>query len=217
LTKGKFITFEGGDGVGKTTQVDKLSSKLIELGFKVRVTREPGGDKVGEKIRDVLKSSASEMDPLCETLLLFAARRDHFVKLISPLLEQGYFVISDRFYDSSLVYQGVLKNVDVENIMSLKRMTIGDFEPDLAIVLDMEVDVSMRRLLSRNFTLDESILGEGILDDYDSMSREKHNIIRNGFRKIAEIFSFRSVLIDASGNEEKVFAKVMKAVDKILV
>jgi dTMP kinase len=206
ITNGRFITFEGGEGVGKTTQAALLADKLIELGLPVKVTREPGGDIVGENIRGLLKSFSSKMDPLSEALLVFAARRDHFVKLIKPMLEKGTFVICDRFYDSSLVYQGVLKNVPLEDIMSLKRMVLGGFEPDLTLILDMDVEASVGRLSTRNLSLDA----------YDRMQKEEHEIIRDGFRKIAEIFSFRSVLIDGSGSEAKIASRVMKAVQSLL-
>lgn len=207
MTTGKFITFEGGEGVGKTTQVRLLYEKLVEMGFKVRLTREPGGDDVGEKIRNILKSSSiASMDSMCETLLLFAARRDHFVKIISPLLKQGYVVICDRFYDSSLVYQGLLKKISFEDIMILKRMTIGDLEPDLTLILDVNPEISIQRLSVRNL----------IHDEYDSMTQEKHNLIREGFLQIADIFSFRSVVINAAGSEKAVFSRIMKSIEKIL-
>ena len=202
---GKFITFEGGEGVGKTTQIHLLYEFLNTRRIKVKVTREPGGDAVGEKIRAVIKSAAiTKMDPLCETLLLFAARRDHFIKIIQPLLEQGYTVICDRFYDSTLVYQGLLKNVSIEDIMKLKQMTIGNTEPDLTIILDVDSEVSTKRLSMRNL----------IQDEYDTMKKEQHDIIRKGFQNIAEVFSFRSVMINATGNEKTVFAKVIKAIEK---
>lgn len=208
MIRGKFITFEGGEGVGKTTQVRLLSEKLVKMGYNVHVTREPGGDDVGEKIRNILKSSSIlSMDPLCETLLLFAARRDHFVKIISPLLDQGYIVICDRFYDSSLVYQGLLKRISFEDIMALKRMTIGDLEPDLTVILDISPELSIQRLSVRNL----------IHDEYDSMTQEKHKLIREGFQKIAEIFSFRSVLINAAGSEKSVFSRIIRSVEKILI
>lgn len=200
---GKFITFEGGEGVGKTTQVNLLARKLTELGFKVHVTREPGGDVIGESIRTVLKSFVDSMDPMCETLLLFAGRRDHYVKVIEPLLKSGTIVICDRFYDSTLVYQGALKKVDVEDIMKLKYMTIGDFEPDLTLVLDMSAKASMRRTAARSL----------IPDVYDMLGEEKHNLIRRGFRKIAEIFP-RVKLIDAGGPEDVVLGKIMKEIEK---
>ena len=202
---GKFITFEGGEGVGKTTQIHMLYEFLNTRRIKVKVTREPGGDEVGEKIRAVIKSAAiTKMDPLCETLLLFAARRDHFIQIIQPLLEQGYTVICDRFYDSTLVYQGLLKNVSIEDIMKLKQMTIGNTEPDLTIILDVDSEVSTKRLSMRNL----------IQDEYDTMKKEQHDIIRKGFQNIAEVFSFRSVMINATGNEQTVFAKVIKAIEK---
>ncbi|MCR5224655.1 MAG: dTMP kinase [Alphaproteobacteria bacterium] len=200
---GKFITFEGGEGVGKSTQVKLLAEKLRELGYKVFVTREPGGAELGEKIRSLLKAS-TQVDPICELLLIFAARRDHFVKLIVPHLENNEIVICDRFYDSSLVYQGILKNVQVERIMELKQMTLGYFEPDLTIILDMDVEKSRKRLAERKL----------IADEYDSMNAEKHELVRQGFKKISEIFSFRSVLINAGGSERNVFSKVFNEVEK---
>jgi dTMP kinase len=201
--RGKFIVFEGGEGVGKTTQAELLAQKLQELEQKTHVTREPGGDKIGEEIREILKNS-SEIDSICEILLIFAARRDHFVKLISPLLDEGYFVICDRFYDSSLIYQGLLKNISIKDIMELKWISIGDFEPDLTMVLDVDTDISLSRIATRNLTNDE----------YDKMSRQKHEIIRLGFQKAADIFSFRSVLINAEGTEKAVFSRIWKIFEK---
>ena len=135
---------------------------------------------------------------------LFAARRDHYIKIIRPLLDQGYTVICDRFYDSTLVYQGLLKNVSIEDIMKLKQITIGDTEPDLTIILDVDSEVSIRRLSMRNL----------IQDEYDAMKKEQHDIIRKGFQNIAGIFSFRSVMIDAKGSEQIVFSKVIKSIEK---
>ncbi|MDR1362376.1 MAG: dTMP kinase [Holosporaceae bacterium] len=203
---GRFITFEGGEGVGKTTQVSLLADELSARGLSVKVTREPGGEVVGEHIRSLLKSFSSHMDPLCEALLVFGARRDHFVKLIKPMLENDVFVICDRFYDSSLVYQGVLKNVSTEDIMLMKKMVLGDFEPDLTVVLDLDPEVSMGRLSTRSLNLDA----------YDCMQKGEHEVIRNGFRKTAEVFSFRSVLIDASGSPARVFSRIMGAVQPLL-
>jgi len=189
--------------VGKSTQIKLLEGKLLDLGVKVRSTREPGGTETGEKIRSILKSS-HDLDPMCELMLIFAARRDHFVKLMAPLINQGYVVICDRFYDSSLVYQGLLKGVPVEDIMKLKQMTLGEFDPDLTIILDADSQVSIQRVKHRNL----------LCDEYDLMTRQKHDLIRDGFLKISEIFSFRSVLINAEGSERKVFSRVWKAFEK---
>lgn len=202
--KGTFITFEGNDGVGKSTQVKLLAEKLSQFG-DVFVTREPGGTELAEEIRKLLKEPY-DIDPLSDLLLIFAARRDHLVKQIMPHLEQGDFVISDRFYDSSLIYQGVLKGVPIENIMMLKQMVMGNFEPDITIILDMDVEKSKTRLANRSL----------IVDEYDSMDIEKHNLVRNGFKKIAEIFSFRAVLVNASGSEKNVSSRVFKVIKERL-
>ncbi|MBO7642121.1 MAG: dTMP kinase [Alphaproteobacteria bacterium] len=205
MKKGFFISFEGGEGTGKSTQVRLLANKLAEQGNLVRITREPGGTELSEKIRDILKTT-SNIDSITEMLLLFAARREHFIKSICPLLEQNYIVLCDRFYDSSLVYQGILKNVSIEKIMQLKEMTLGNFEPDFTIILDIPSSIAKKRIQGRQL----------YWDDYDMMSENEYNIIRNGFKKIAEIFPFRCKLIDASGNERKVFSKVQKAVEKFM-
>ncbi|MDR1375682.1 MAG: dTMP kinase [Holosporaceae bacterium] len=201
--RGKFITLEGGDGVGKSTQASLLEQRLRDLGEKIYLTREPGGNELCEQIRDLLKIFR-KMDRICSLLLLFAARREHFIQTISPLLERGYFVICDRFYDSSLVYQGVLEGIPIESILKLKRLTLEDFEPDLTLVLDVKAESSAYRLKSRHL----------IQDEYDAMDIEKHDRIREGFRKIAETFSFRATLIDAEGTQEAVHSRILAVVEK---
>jgi dTMP kinase len=199
---GRFISFEGCEGVGKSTQIELLAEKLISDGWKVHVTREPGGAELGEKIRDILKKTHS-IDPICEVLLMFAARRDHFVKF-APMMEKGYLVICDRFYDSSLVYQGLLKCVPIADIMKLKEMVVGNFEPDLTIILDASVDISIDRIKTRcNF------------DEYDEMERRQYEIVRSGFQKISEIFPFRTLLINAEGSKKTVFSRIWKAIQKL--
>lgn len=201
-----FITFEGGEGTGKSTQVKLLADRLAMRGNLVHITREPGGTDLSEKIRNILKTNPN-IDPITELLLMFAARREHFEKSIRPLLDQGYTIICDRFYDSSLVYQGILKNVSIEQIMQLKVMTLGNFEPDFTIVLDIPPSIAKERILHRQL----------YLDNYDMMSEDEYNIIRNGFRKITEAFPFRCKLINASGDEKRVFARVYKAVEKFIL
>ena len=203
MKKGFFISFEGGEGTGKSTQVRLLADRLSEDGNLVFTTREPGGANISEKIRNILKSSP-DMDSITEVLLMFAARREHFVKSIKPHLEQGYTVICDRFFDSSLVYQGILKNVSIEQIMQLKFMTLNDFEPDFTLILDIPPSIAKERIRYRQLCL----------DNYDMMSENEYNVVRNGFRKIAETFSFRCKLINASGDERKVFSRIYKAVNK---
>lgn len=205
--RGKFLTFEGADGVGKSTQIQMLADYLKSLNIKTKITREPGGDVVGEKIRALLKSCAS-LDGMCELLLLFAARRSHYVDLIEPLLREGYWVISDRFYDSSLVYQGLLKNVSIETIMQLKQITIGDFEPDLTFVLDLDISSSTQRIANRSLQFDA-------YDEYDRMDAEEQRVIREGFRRLVDIFSWRMVLINAAGSREKVLSRIVSKLSRL--
>ena len=217
--KGVFITFEGGEGSGKSTQVKLLEKQLKDDGYLVRVTREPGGVDVAEEIRNVLKNFTT-MDPISEVMLMFEARREHYVKLIQTLLEKNYVVISDRFYDSSIIYQGILKNVSVRQIMFLKKMVLDDFEPDITFVLDISAEIAKQRVKNResmllNFDLgsDQKNANDG-LPNYDQMSEMEYEIIRNGFKKIASVFDFRSVVINATGNPQKVFQKIYKEVRK---
>ncbi len=205
MKKGFFISFEGGEGTGKSTQVRLLANKLTERGSLVHITREPGGTELSEKIRNILKTS-SNVDPITEMLLMFAARREHFIKSIYPLLKQGYVIICDRFYDSSLVYQGILKNIPIEQIMQLKEITLKSFEPDFTVILDLPPSIAKERIQHRQL----------YLDDYDMMSENEYNIIRNGFRKISEAFPFRCKIINASGDEKKVSSRVYKAVKRFI-
>ena len=205
VRKGLFISFEGGEGTGKSTQVKLLADKLSEQGNFVHITIEPGGTELSEEIRCLLKAT-SDIDPITEMLLMFAARREHFVKSIRPMLEQGYTIICDRFYDSSLVYQGILKNIPIEQIMQLKEMTLRDFEPDFTIILDIPSSIAKERIQHRQL----------YLDTYDMMSEDEYDLIRNGFRKIAETFPFRCKLINASGDEKKVSSRICKAIERFI-
>lgn len=201
--RGKFITFEGADGVGKTTQVAMLRDYLQQRGVEAVITREPGGGPIAEAIRGVLKSN-SEIDSVTDLLLFFAARRDHFIKVIEPQLNAGKWVICDRFYDSTLVYQGKLKGVPIEYVMYLKKMTIGDFEPDATVVLDLDFYNAADRVSERNSSSDA----------YDQMGQHKYDIVREGFRQVAEIYSDRAVIVSASGNKNTVFSKILRALGK---
>lgn len=213
MKKGKFITFEGGDGTGKSTQVRLLSEKLSSIGLEVVTTREPGGTALGEELRTLLKSSiSSDIDPLTECFLMFAARREHFTKVIKPNIDAGKIVISDRFYDSTLVYQGSLKSVSHEDIMHIKHITLGTFEPDLTIILDMPSEAAIARIKGRNKHASNKC--EQTTDAYDQMNLEKHNAVRNAFLKIADTFSFRTHVINASHNINKISDKILQEVLK---
>ena len=187
---GKFISFEGCDGVGKSTQLALLAKRLENAGYRTMTTREPGGSELAEQIRDILKKTS--MDPLAELFLLTAARRDHFLNRIKPALDQGYIVICDRFYDSTLVYQGVLKKVSIQDILNIQQIALGDFEPDITILLDMDYKSARYRSQIRNPELFSN-------DAYDSMSEEKYKLISDAYVKLASALSHRYIKIKASG------------------
>lgn len=198
--RGLFISFEGGEGVGKSTQVTLLAESLRQRGYSVITTREPGGSETAEQIRQLLKAkSETEMDAITEALLIFAARRDHYVKLIKPNLQKGNIVICDRFFDSSLVYQGVLENVPITQLMFLKQMALGDFEPDITFVLDIPSDLARQRALGRQLSFDK----------YDKMPEDNYEIIRNGFLKLAQVFDYRTVIINTTGNANNAADKIL--------
>ncbi len=188
-----FISFEGGNGSGKSTQVSLLKSKLEALGEKVITTREPGGCEIAESIRTFIHNNNS-MDAMTELLLMFAARREHFIKLIKPKLDDGFIVICDRFYDSSIVFQGVLNKIDVNMILHLKDMVIGDFEPFLTFLLDLDYATAERRISSR---------GEA-KDKYDLLLEDKFNTVRNAYKTLAQVMAYRFVVINAKRHETKV-------------
>lgn len=203
---GKFITFEGGEGVGKSTQVHLLAEYMKSVGVDVYTTREPGGNEQIDKIRTLLKNSDYHWDSMAETLLMFAARAEHLKKVIFPLIESGVHVICDRFYDSTIVYQGLLKGIDIAKIMEIKQMIMGDFEPNITIILDAAPEITTKRIAMR--------LGKK--DVYDAMAFDKHVLVRQGFLKISEIFDFRARVINASGGINNIQNRIKNAVAEIL-
>ncbi len=203
--RGRLITFEGGEGTGKSTQVAALAKRLRDFGVGVRVTREPGGSPGAEAIRHVLLSGAAK--PLgvhAEAILFAAARADHVAQTILPAIERGYWVICDRFIDSTRVYQGVLGNVDPRFIRRLERVTIGDLEPDLTIVLDLPAEVGLARAAGRN--------GERALDRFEAENLDYHRRLREAYREIVEREPGRCVLIDAGADVHAVSEAVWAAV-----
>lgn len=197
-----FITFEGNNGVGKSTQIELLKKRLEEYGEKVVVTREPGGNGVelSEKIRSLLMGYG-DMHAITELLLLFASRNEHYQKFIRPKLDDGFTVICDRFYDSSIVFQGVLNDINIGDIMKLKHMVLGDFEPDLTIVLDLSYSDAMRRISARN---------DGG-DKYDFIPCEQFELVRSAYLRLSEVFYARCVVIKASLAPARTAAKVFQA------
>ena len=176
-----FITFEGGEGVGKSTHAKLLSERLIRQGYNVLLTREPGGTKIGEEIRKFIKSSnANNIDAYTETLLFLAARVEHLKTIIIPALNAGKIVICDRFHDSTVVYQGICKGVDINWINSEYFKIPFAMNPDLTFLIDCDVRVSLSRVRNRNKknrTLDEH---------FDILPKCFHEKVRNGFLLLAK-------------------------------
>lgn len=211
--QGKFISLEGGEGTGKTTQIELLSNKLKEIGINTTTTREPGGTIEAEKIRNLLvQRDGGNWDPLSEALLLFAARREHLVKLIWPEMEKGNWVITDRFADSSRVFQGYGMDLGQEIINRLYRLIAEDFCPDLTIVLDIDAEIGLRR--SNKHMQDSNDELENTEDRYELMGLEFHKKLRDGFLKIAELYPRRCIVINAEQSIEEIHAEIMAVVSK---
>ena len=205
---GQFITFEGGEGTGKTTQVHLLASLLRARGHDVVTTREPGGAAGADTIRSLLVSGATDKwDPLSESLLLFAARREHLVKTIWPALEQGAWVLCDRFADSTLAYQGYGHSVPIEFIENLYDVVVGEFVPDLTLILDIDVEIGLARANARNT---DTASRE---DRFERMDIAFHERLRTGFLDIARNDPGRCAVIDADNQPDIVGAEIWKTVE----
>jgi len=211
--KGKFITVEGGEGSGKTTQAHLIFDALNNSGVPAILTREPGGTGGAESIRDLLvKGETGRWDRITETLLYFAARRDHVEKLIKPALERGEWVVCDRFTDSTKAYQGYGYGVQLELIDGLHKLTIGDFGPDLTLVFDIDVERGLHRSVSR----DEKISEDKKEDRYERMGDVFHKNVRRGFLEVAKANKGRCVVIDASDSIKEVHAEAVNIVNSRL-
>jgi dTMP kinase len=204
---GRFITLEGGEGAGKTTQTRHLAAFLQSRGYKTLETREPGGAPGADRIRALLLAPAPERwDALTEALLHTAARREHLVARVWPALAEGRMVICDRFFDSTLAYQGYGSGLDREVIAKLTKLAVGDFAPDLTLVLDQPAEAGLARVTSR---------GE-VTTRYERMGRDFHERVRQGFLAIARGAPERCVVIDATKDIETVARAVEDAVGRRL-
>ena len=205
-----FITIEGGEGAGKSSQIELLEKKFIELGYKVIVTREPGGTAGAEAVRHVLLSGAAEhLGPDMEAILFSAARSDHVDNVIEPALKKNQIVICDRFFDSTRVYQGVTGNVSMELLKSLEKVACGTIWPDLTLVLDLDPEVGMERAAKRRGKTNEP-------DRYEKESIALQIERRNGFLDIASNEPNRCAVIDASGTVSAVSKRIWGQVTKRL-
>jgi dTMP kinase len=204
--RGWFITFEGGEGTGKSTQVEKLAKVLANAGYPVIATREPGGSPGAEAVRHVLLSGSAEpLGPEMEALLFAAARSDHVENLIRPALEAGTTVLCDRFYDSTRVYQGSAGAVSRELLSRLEEVACEDCWPDMSIFLDLDPETGVARASARR-------AGNDAPDRFEREAMEKHQNWRKAYLEIASAEPERCVVIDASGSPEQVHARIVKAV-----
>jgi len=197
MARGYFITLEGGEGAGKSTQARRLASALAAAGVPVLRTREPGGAPGAERIRDLLLSPGS-WDSLTEAMLHFAARREHVVQSIRPMLQAGAWVICDRFADSTLAYQGAGQGLAYETWARLCDLTLEGLQPDLTLILDLPVEAGLARAAGRSAA-----------DRYEKLDADFHARIRAGFHDIARREPARCVVLDAARDAEAVYAAII--------
>jgi dTMP kinase len=204
---GHFITLEGGEGCGKTTQIKLLADSLAKAGLDCLTTREPGGSEGAEKIRELLVTGAADRwDAKTETLLFYAARTDHLARTIRPALAAGKSVICDRFADSTRVYQGLGKAVDHAFIDKLHELVLADFKPNLTLILDIDPTIGLARAASRR----------GSEMRFEQLPTEFHQRVRDGFLVIARKEPERCVVIDASRPVDEVAANIRDIISKKL-
>ncbi|WP_316178230.1 MULTISPECIES: dTMP kinase [unclassified Bradyrhizobium] len=203
--RGRFVTFEGGEGAGKSTQIKMLADHLQNEGVRLVLTREPGGSPGAEIMRHLVLSGMGRLlGPEAETLLFAAARDDHVRNVILPALNQGSWVLCDRFFDSTRAYQGSQGKVAPDVLNAMQRVTIGDLKPDLTLILDVPVEIGLQRAGARR--------GAGTPDRFEGEDIKFHKGLREAFHKIAAEDPRRCVLIDATASAETVSQLVWDAV-----
>jgi dTMP kinase len=201
--KGKFITIEGGEGSGKSTQIAMLKAAFEKTNIPHVITREPGGEEGAEAIRALLVTGDKDRwDVLAETLLFYAARVQHVARLIQPALDSGKLVLCDRFVDSTRVYQGIGKNISPAFIDALHALTLGNMMPELTIILDIDPQQGLARAKGR----------AGIETRFEGMELEFHALVRAGFLAIAREEPARCRVLDAAQPPEAVHAQIMLAI-----
>ncbi len=200
ITRPYFISFEGGEGSGKTTQTKLLGGLLQQQGITVQLTREPGGCPSAEEIRDLVLTGAPERwDGISETLLMYAARRAHMREMIWPALQQNHWVLCDRFSDSTMAYQGYGQNVSRQQIEQLHEITLGNFMPDLTLIFDIPVEIGLQRAQAQQ--------------RFEKFDTTFHQAIRDGFLDIARREPNRCIVIDATASLQQVHNAVIQIIE----
>lgn len=211
MIQGKFITIEGGEGVGKSTQIGRLKDFIAGQGVEVVITREPGGTRRAERIRELLLETSDEpMPSTCELLLMFAARSTHIENVIRPALARGAWVICDRFTDATYAYQGGGRSLPIENIARLEQIVQGTLRPDLTLLLDAPLDVSAARASARN-------AAAGTNDRFEQERREFFERVRTAYLDRARQEPRRFVVIDATQSLEAVTVAIQQAIAERLL
>lgn len=207
MKRGYFITFEGGEGAGKSIQVEILSSHLSEKGYPVVVTREPGGTRIGEQIRTITHSTENvDLNPVAEAYLMAAARAQHVAQIIEPSLESGKIVVCDRFVDSGIAYQGYGRKLGPEVIAKLNELAVNGAIPDLTIYLNVPLELGMKRRKKSQKSSDR----------LDLQQHEFYARVHNGYDELAKVNSSRYVVIDASQSIVEVASEIWKIVNNLL-
>ena len=200
MKKGLFIVFEGGEGTGKTTAIDAIYNWIIENNFKCIKTREPGGIKISEQIRQVILNTENKtMDARTEVLLYAAARRQHLIEKVIPALEEGSIVLCDRFIYSSLAYQGYARKLGIEEVMSINKFAIGEYMPDLSILFDLDPKIGLERINSNE---------QREINRLDLEKLDFHERVRFGYNIIYENNKDTIIKIDAEKSKENVINQI---------
>ena len=215
--RGKFITFEGLDGTGKSTQMRRLAAKLRAAGHKVVETREPGGTATGEKIRRVLLDSATQgLSPMAEMALMFASRAQHIAEVILPAMDRGEIVLCDRFTDSTEAYQGSGRRLGSDVVLKLHRILCGDLQPDLTILLDSDPAKSLGRARRRNRSLADKSAKDADENRFEQQNRVFFARVHQGYKAIAAREQQRVVAVDASGSPAQTHRRIVEVVGRKL-
>lgn len=202
MTQGLFITFEGPDGCGKTTQMNLLAQYFEKKGKKVVLTREPGGKGLGEKVREILLNYDGEVSDRCESFLFLADRAQNIDIIVKPAVKQGEIVLCDRHIDSTVAYQGYGRGLDINEINMLNNLATGGKKPDLTLVFDVDIETSMKRVGKEK-------------DRMESAGTEFHNRVRNGYLELATQEPDRIKVLDATKTIEEIHEKVIEIIEKL--
>lgn len=203
-----FITFEGGEGAGKSTAIKRIVERLSSNGYEIVLTREPGGTPIAEEIRNViLDRKNTNMDPRTEALLYAASRRQHLVEKVIPALKEGKLVLCDRFLDSSLAYQGGARDLGIDNVYNMNLFATEGMLPDLTILFDIEPELGLQRIAAN---------AQREVNRLDVEKMAFHKKVREGFHALAKKFPERIVIVDASKTADEVFEDAYKAIEQRL-